>query len=128
MSAIDRRTTAALLFVLLAGMLITSSCYEVHEGTTVEAPASLIDQDKMVLILADVEVLESALRQKQNTGHEIADLKEQYYRSVFLSHEVTREQFDSSMAYYRQDMDLMNQIYEKVITRLSLMESELQME
>ncbi len=78
--------------------------------------------------MADVEIAEAALRQKENRGHEIAETREAYYYAIFTSYEVSKEQFDSSMAYYRQDMEAINEIYEEVITRLSVIESEIQHE
>jgi len=116
-----------ILFMII-GFLLFTSCYTKHGESTIAAPKSLIDKDKIVLIIADVEIAEAALRQKQNTGHEIAEAKEAYFHTIFTSYEVTREQFDSSMIYYRQDLETMNGIYEEVISRLSVIESEVQHE
>ncbi len=128
MWAIDNYRKPLLLLFMITAWLFMPSCYDVYEEAEVEKPENLINIDSMVVILADVEVTESALRQKQNMGHEITDLEEQYYQSVFRKHQVTRGQFDSSLAYYKQDMAVMNKIYEDVITRLSLMESKIQAE
>jgi len=105
-----------------------SSCYSVHDDVKNAKPENLIAREKMILILADVEIVESALRQKQNTGQEVRSIREVYYHTIFNNHEVSKEQFDSSLLYYKQDAEMMNEIYEDVITRLSLMESEAQME
>ncbi len=114
--------------ILIIGILMISSCYSTHNDERVPEPENLIGKDKIVLILADVEIAESALRQKQNFGHEIGEEKEAYFRSIFTQYGVTREQFDSSMAYYRQDLETINTIYEEVITRLSVIESEVEHE
>jgi len=128
MSEIDIHRKPLLIGLMMVVWLVMPSCYEAYREAEVEKPVNLISHDSMVVILADVEVAESALRQKQNMGHEITDLEEQYYHSVFRKHKITRGQFDSSLAYYKQDMAVMNKIYEDVITRLSLMESQIQAE
>lgn len=105
-----------------------SSCYNTHNDNDNSKPDNLIEQDKLVLILTDVEIAESALRQNQNVGHEIGETKEAYYNAIFKKHEVSKEQFDSSMVYYRKNFEVMDEIYEEVITQLSLMQSEAQLE
>ncbi|RLD37396.1 MAG: hypothetical protein DRI83_03990, partial [Bacteroidetes bacterium] len=57
------------LLLLSICLLLISSCYTIHDDTTVYKPDNLIEKDTIILILADVEVAESALRQKQNLGH-----------------------------------------------------------
>ncbi len=116
------------LFFIFFSILLLSSCYNIHDESQNIKPDDLIDQDKIVLVLVDVELAESALRQKQNFGHEITNEKEAYYASIFKKHEVSREQFNRSMKYYETDLDAMDEIYEDVITQLSLLESEVQME
>jgi hypothetical protein len=128
MSQIDPLMKMRNILLLMMVLLLLSSCYSIHGNETLPPPKSLIDQEKVVMILADIEVAESALRQKQNHGHEIDNIKETYYRTIFNEYEVTREQFDSSMTYYKQDLDVMDKIYEEVITRLSVMESEIELE
>ncbi|MCK4569407.1 MAG: DUF4296 domain-containing protein [Bacteroidales bacterium] len=115
-------------FSLIICLLLLTSCYPTHDETKISKPDNLIEKDKIIIILADVEVAESALRQKQNLGHEIGEAREAYYYAIFTQHEVSSEQFDSSMAYYKQDLETLNEIYEEVITRLSVMESEIQHE
>lgn len=116
------------ILYLFTAFLLLTACYTAPENETAPAPENLIDRDKLVLIIADVEITESALRQKQNVGHEIKNIKETYYHSIFSKYNISREQFDSSMTYYKQDPEVMDKIYEDVITRLSMMESEIQLE
>ncbi len=114
--------------LLIIGLMMLSSCYTTHYKDQQPPPKNLIDKDKIVLILADIELAESALRQKLNHGYEVKEVRETYYRSIFNEYEISREQFDSSMTFYKQDLDGLNQIYEEVITRLSVIESEVEHE
>ncbi len=113
------------LFILI---LLLSSCYNTHDGNKIPNPNELIDRDKLVLVITDMEIAESTIREKHNLGQEIDGLQEEYYLAIFEKHEITKEQFDNSMVYYKQDLDELNDIYEEVITRLSVMESEVEHE
>lgn len=128
MSPIDPLAEMKNLILLIIGLMMLSSCYTAHENEKQPPPQNLIDKDKIVLILADIELAESALRQKLNHGYEVKEVKEAYYRSIFSEYEISREQFDSSMTFYKQDLDELNLIYEEVITRLSVIESEVELE
>ncbi|MEE4257277.1 MAG: DUF4296 domain-containing protein [Bacteroidales bacterium] len=114
--------------IFIIGMLMISSCYNKHGPAVIPEPSGLIVKDSIVLILADIEIIESALRQKQNRGQEINDIRDDYYKSIFASYGVSRVAFDSSMLYYRQDLETINEIYEEVITRLSVIASEVEHE
>ncbi len=128
MLVIDQRMNmkkAGFLFILI---LLLSSCYNTHDGNKIPKPDNLIGKDKLVLVIADMEIAESTIREKQNLGQEIDGLQERFYLAIFQKHEITKEQFENSMAYYKQDLDELSDIYEEVITRLSMMESEVQHE
>src|SRR5210317_883676 len=113
---------------IISAVILLSACYATHEDKRGDPPDDLIETDKLVLILADIEITESSLRQKQNYGHEISTLKEEYYHAIFNKYEVSREQFDRSLAWYKKDLKTIDKIYEDVITRLSVIESEVQLE
>lgn len=116
------------LLSLLAVILIFSSCYNQFNEPVADEPVNLIHPDTMVLILVDVELAESALVHKRNYGSELGDQPEIFFRSIFKKYKVNRAQYDSSMAYYKGDIKTMDKIYEDVITRLSVMHSEAQVE
>lgn len=128
MLEIDLKQFMKNLTGLLAGILLLSSCYDQYNDSMAVKPENLIYRDTIVLILADIEIAESALRHKQNYGMEIKNKAEAYFNEIFKRYKVSKEQFDSSMTYYKEDVDVINEIYEDVITRLSLMQSEVQME
>ncbi|MDT8393820.1 MAG: DUF4296 domain-containing protein [Bacteroidales bacterium] len=116
------------LLSLLAVIAIFSSCYNQFNEPVAARPDKLIHPDTMVLILVDMELTESVLVHKRNYGFELGDQPEVFFHSIFKKYNVNRAQFDSSMAYYKGDIETMNKIYEDVITRLSVMHSEAQME
>jgi hypothetical protein len=113
---------------LVVSIFILSSCYNEYDESLGKKPENLIPRDTIVLILADMEITESVLRQQNNYGIDAGDKTEAYYNMVFTKYHTSKSQFDSSLAYYKGDVEVMNQIYEDVITRLSLLQSEVQME
>jgi hypothetical protein len=127
MLAIDHPHMKKLVYIFSL-LLILSACYQTYDKEKVPEPDNLIGEDKIVLILADIEITESVLRDKQNQGHEIDGQEEIYYATIFKTYEVSREEFESSMSYYKQDMKRMDKIYEAVVTRLSVLESEVEHE
>ena len=114
--------------ILIIVALLMAGCYNTYTDQADETPGGIIHRDTMVLVLAEVEIAESALREMQNVGKETGELKEAYYHNIFRRHGISREQFDSSLLYYRSDPAVMDKIYEDVITRLSKMESEVKLE
>jgi len=48
-----------------------------------------------------------------------------FYGGIFDKHGVTKEQFDSTISYYTRRPDRLNRLYEKVISSLSKLESEI---
>ena len=116
------------IIFLFASFLLLASCYTTESKSKRTEPSNLIEQDTMVLLIADIEIAESVLRQKQNTNQQIGSTDEAYYHTIFSKYDVSRGQFDSSMAWYKQEPEMTDKIYEEVITRLSVIESEIQME
>jgi len=85
----------------------------------------LIPENKMVPLLVDMHIadaigLDYTLGQKQLRIDSTA-----LYGWIFEKHEVTKMQFDSTMSYYAKHPDRLNKIYEKVISSLSKLESEI---
>ena len=110
--------------ILYAIIFILVGCYPTHEEEKPLPPDDLIEVEKMVNIIVEVEIAESAIRQKQNYGHEINNAAEEYYTAIFNKYEITKDQFSRSLAYYKKDLEAIDAIYEQVITRLSVIESE----
>ena len=116
-----------LIFLFIIAALL-SSCYKTFSERAGKAPEGIIPRDTFVLILADMEIAESAMREMQNIGKEIGELNEAYYHNIFSRYGIDRARFDSSMVYYRKDPKVIDKIYEDVITRLSMIESEVKVE
>jgi len=69
--------------------------------------------------MVDVHLTEAILRNKRISGEELDKLTSDYYSKIFSKHEMTQQQFDSSIVYYEDHIKDFNEIYEKVIVRLN---------
>ncbi len=107
-----------LLFSLL--VLLSVSCKEDQQKT----PDHVIDMDKMVSIMVDMHIVETASNLKVFPPDSAQQMYRNYFESIYLSHGVTKAAFDSSLAYYSTQTDQMNVIYDRILENLSEMESE----
>lgn len=102
--------------------LIIASCILFITGCGEEKgvpPANLISEDKMIVLLTDIRLLEGAYslnyRQVDTSEYKI----ESYYRKVFKDWNVTKEQFKTSYSFYATQENKMPAIENAVIERLS---------
>ncbi len=100
------------LWLLLAG------CREEKERPL------LIPEDKLVEVLVDVHLAESALQNRFGPAKD--SLAERYYEKIFELHDVERADFEETMERVRRDPETSERIYETVLEKLSAMEAEVQ--
>ena len=78
----------------------------------------------MTDILVDVHLIEGArtgLTVLGDTAYSLPD----YYDVMFEKHNITEEQFRTSFSYYTRKPEVMDPMYEEVIERLTVIETEL---
>ncbi len=129
------------LFVLI----LLFGCSEPDPAVpTIERPADLIEESKMVMVLADVHLLEAAisattppprsrgpmLAPGQDAVHNnpvdgYENRKPLPYYDIFAKHKVSREQYERSMQYYSADPAAFALLYDKVIAELTKRHEEL---
>jgi hypothetical protein len=99
------------LLIVLGFALITCS-----EKKT-EIPDSVIGKEKMTLMLTDLCLMEGAINVANinPANHKTLALKFNLYKQ----HNVTRQQFDSSLIYYCRHMDDFREIQAKVLEELN---------
>ncbi len=111
-------TARFLITVLFLTALFACRGKEAIPGSADAVPGdSLISQDKMVLLLTDVHVVEAALLLERNEGVEAMGVQS-YYPAIFKKHHVTAGRYDQSLLYYRQNPEMNARIYDKVIRML----------
>lgn len=81
-----------------------------------------IPEDKMVEILTDQYIMQSAFVQK---GAPTDDLASYYFNNLLENHHVTEAEFDSAIVWYTAHLDVYEKLYDKVIDRLKAKEDSL---
>ena len=69
----------------------------------------------MILILADVHVIEAAMLLDRNKGVSSRDKLDFYYTGIFRKYRISPERYDQNCMHYRQNPDNYAKMYEKVI-------------
>jgi len=130
-----------MLFVLI----LLFGCSEPDPAVpTIERPGDLIEEAKMVEVMADVHMLEAAisattppprsrgpmLAPGQDAVHNnpvdgYENRKPLPYYDIFIKHKVSREQYEKSMQYYSSDPAAFALLYDKVIAELTKRYEEL---
>ena len=107
------------LFIALLTVLVFS-CKEPKE----EIPDNVLPMNKMVNVLIDIHLIEGNLSNKnlpKDTGIIFYNL---YEKDLYKKYNIDDSIYNRSFTYYSAHPQLMDQIYEKVVDSLSLLEGE----
>jgi hypothetical protein len=107
----------------IATLLSCTLFFACTENKDIPAPValsadSLIAPGTMVLILADVHLVEASLLLERNEGLDPQDTPEAYYQGIFNKYRISHERYDRNLTYYREDPENFAKMYEKVIELL----------
>ena len=104
-----------ILLLLCITLLSCSQKKDNPEVPFVISKDSLISPEKMILILADVHVIEGALLLDRNRGVSSRHRLDFYYTGIFRKYHISPERYDQNFMHYRQNPDNYSRMYEKVI-------------
>jgi len=91
-------------------------------------PSGVLGKDKMIDLLVDINLAESAIRMglpAHNLPSDSIYQKSQFLK-VFEENGVKPDEFDKSLSYYSEHVEELNEIYLEVIDRLTVMEAGLE--
>ncbi len=80
-------------------------------------PDYVISQDKMAQILIDIHTAESVIESNRKE-YESDSVKKALKQSIYLKHNVTAEQVDTSFVWYGHNIEQYIEVYDKVISQL----------
>lgn len=83
-----------------------------------------IKKDKLVDVLVDIHLTDGYLTYSGSRIEHNRDRIEGAYSYVFRKHDITPKQFGNTMKYYGRHMDEYELLYNKVIEKLTLYETE----
>ena len=90
---------------------------------SVEIPVGVLKKDQMITVLADVHIALAASVMNQvsdSTRYSMSNMM----NYVFIIHQITQAQYDSSLSFYSNHPEIMEEIYDSVITELSKKQGE----
>ena len=113
-------------FVLL--LIILSSCYNERKSTLVP-PDPLLTEEQLLNVLTDMQLAEAIinydrLQKITNKG----DFKDTIYSVILQHYSISAEQLNDNLDYYNNDPENMERLYEEVLSNLSTLQSEIQIE
>lgn len=83
-------------------------------------PDDLIEEPEMVNVLTDICKVEARFQRRLTIKNiKVNEMVEHNYRIVFEQHEVSLTQFKSSYAFYENEPEKLQQIYDSVIVHLT---------
>ncbi len=108
---------------LFATLLFIITCN--FAGCKSEKKSNIINEDKMIDVLVDVQLAEAYLSMNRKT-RDLSNIKlaPQYYLGIFNKHQISKEQFDLSTSFYKKDMSKFKILYDSVANRLERMNKE----
>lgn len=106
-----------IFLILLLAFLF--SCKE----KTVVIPDSVLSKDTMANVLMDIQ-LEEAIISKLGINDSLPkDSILKGFALIFQKHKISQEQFAKSFDYYKENPEMLEEIYDKVINELSEMQA-----
>lgn len=112
----------------ILSILVFFGCTQKIE-TTVVPPENLIQKDQMVDIVVDILIFDAILLKKQKRSSKDLDSTKYFlHNSIMEKYSINREMFNESFNYYAQNLKIMDEIYADAITKLSMMQSEVETE
>ena len=93
-----KKLTHILLAIFAAMLLVLSGCND--KKKVMKRPPHLINRITLVNILAESYLIESTLQMSTTDSIGKDELTRRYYKDLFDRYHITREQFESSIAYY----------------------------
>lgn len=78
----------------------------------------IIPKDEFINMIVDLHQTDALMAQKGFSGLALFDSVPAYYEYIMEKYHVSREQFNNSISYYNEDLNIMLSIYDEVITRL----------
>lgn len=82
-----------------------------------------VEKEKMIEILTEVYLLEAHVSHQQ-TGTNIRDSLPHLYGGLLQKYDLTAEQFEEAFECYILDRDLMNNVFDEVLSNLSIARSK----
>ena len=99
-------------------------CQEASNESVVN-PSLIIQRDSFVQVLTEIQLLETARKQKMVKGKDPLKALTQQYKLIYDKFDVTQEQFEITHSYYYKQPEEMVKLYDDVIAEITRREAAL---
>lgn len=106
--------------ILLLFLLLFVGC--THKSDSI--PKDIIAHEKMVNVLVDFYLVESANNLSQLQGDTAKPGYDNLFESIFKKYDITKQQYEKSMKYYADNTAKLDKIYDDVLAKLNLMQAQ----
>jgi Domain of unknown function (DUF4296) len=103
--------------VIFYFLLISIGFYSCYSNSGEQPPENLIPEDQMINVLAEIELTQAFI--KLNIAAVDSINQPQLFQNIFDKHNTTRNSFNESLIFYSKQPQVLESIYQKVITSLS---------
>jgi len=79
----------------------------------------------MIDILIDVQLIEASLIKKRGKNEDTDFYSHYYYKNIFKKFNITKDQYDLSLEYYKNNIEVFEKIYQKVNDSLLIIKKEI---
>ncbi len=107
------------IFILLIALVACK-----NEDAENSIPPNVIPKEKMQKILVDMQLVEGALIYERSQGRISDSLRDYYFNSVFKKYKISNKQYDKSLNFYKDHLEVFDEMYEQVIKDLEKMENQ----
>lgn len=107
-----------LWLILFAGLTACGDSGNHPESVTIGNTDSVLSENRMVVLMADVHIAEAAITIALNQGRETKALSRELYDGIFRKHGITRADYDQSLRHYNQHPQQFTKMYTRVISIL----------
>ncbi len=111
------------LFPVVFTILFVTSCY--HENKPqINIPDTLLSKGEMVSILTDIYVAEGTIAYHKTKNELTQEMSTRYYKQIFQEHNINHRILKDNLRYYNSTPEIMEDIMEDVLAKLSRLQSE----
>jgi len=113
-----------IIFVFL--LLAITSCSQYETNKTV-VPSDLINIESFKSIMLDMRMTEVIIRQDitSSSGNKATEITEKHYNFLFKKHHISQERFQSSLLYYTNNPELLDEINNAVVDSLNILREKI---
>ncbi len=107
----------ATVFILIAMLFTSCSLFETKEE-------GIIDKDKFVDVLVDIHFADAVIVVKGYRHTNDSARIDLFYDDVLKKHNISRKELDKTIDFYVKRIDDYDNLYDQVLEKLKIMQSE----